>query len=407
MPAESTFEGREAFRRWHERPVLRSAPSTHDDCNARKRVRLKVLSMSKRVLSVYAAAALETDGVADHAELLTAALKRAGHHAETSAVDWRRSGWITAFRQLLGFRRGDPDLVVLHYSHLAWSRKGLPVGLVGVLVVCRFTAPVVLWVHDPGRVEGFRARQRAGSFAKRVGLQLAARIASDVIVSVDPSRVYWIDPTKAKDVKFCPSPSNVPGVARRPPSDMFTVSTFGTDLTGNGRLLSTIEAVMRIVVSEVGPVRLRVLGANDCGRQDAINRLARLGIDVEVPGRLSAADLANALSESHVFFHANGLITSRSGTLAAALACGLPVVGMLGEETGFPLDTGDLQIVGDRDTAGMAERLIELARNPKLQARLAAASLDIHEAHYSWASAAQMVLTSIDSALAVESGPTN
>jgi len=336
------------------------------------------------------------DGVGDHARLLAAALAEAGHDSRLVTIDWRSHGWWELLKKVRSVHSMRPDLVVLHYSHLGWSRRGLPFGLLLVVALSRAVGPVLLWVHDPGGVRGFRLRQVLGGIAKNWGLRSAVRIAGQAIVTVDPAVLPWLDGASCS-VQFCPSPTNMASVPRQPPTDFFTVTCFGIALTTDAPTMRILEPTCVGLARVIGPFRLQILGANEPLSSELRDRLSAAGVIVDLPGAMSADDLGHALARSHVYWHAKGRLTTRSGTLSAALACGLPVVGMLGDETATPLDRGRVVVIGDLDVEGLISAIADLSSDPDRQQVLSAKSAFTSDEFYSWSRSRDAVLAVLES----------
>jgi glycosyltransferase involved in cell wall biosynthesis len=295
--------------------------------------------------------------------------------------------------------RARPDEIVLHYSHLAWSRRGLPIAFTALVLACRVRAPVVTWVHDPDRITESHAKYRLVSWLKAIALRNAVRVGGSAVISVHPSRVYWMRTVLARRVAFCPSPSNIGGGPRVPPDDMFTVACFGVQVATLDREAEPILAIARELAAELGPFRLRLLGATgDRGLPKMVDDLTELGVEVDCPGRLDPTVLRERLAASHVFLVTRSGLTTRSGTLAAAFACGLPVVGMEGSETAEPIDRAGVVMTAPNDWSGMAAALANLARDPGYQRELSARSTAVSEQYYSWERAAASVLVAREQA---------
>lgn len=344
----------------------------------------------RRVVSIYAQALTPTDGVADHVHLLSSELVSSGYSSEVIAVDWHGRGWSHAMRSVDAVARHSPQLLVLHYSHLAWSRRGLPIGLIRVVLRARRLGPVLLWVHDPGRIDGRLPRQRLASAAKAAGLWAASRLSAATVLTVHPSRVYWMR-LQSHTTYFCPSPTNISSPPPTPPPDIFTVACFGIGLTSQPFVIARLRLIARRLTERIGPFRLRIVGSNEPIPRASLDYFLKLGVTVDVVGELNSRETGERLAAAHVFLHIRGPVTSRSGTLAAAMACGLPVVGMSGEETGPPLDAGALFLVEADDIDAAADALAVLARDDDKRAQLSAASKSVAAAHYSWQRARTIV----------------
>jgi len=324
------------------------------------------------------------DGVRDHANRLAEHLRDHDIDADVVAIPWAGNTFASRLRALRDSIRGAPDCVVLHYSHLAWSRLGLPFGFLALVAWFRLRGPVTLWLHDPGLVGQHRLRYRAGSALKGCGLHLAVRVAGTGVVTVNPVALSWVTSSLANRVVLCPSPSNVGGKNRVPPVDLYTVACFGQGIGNARHEREPLTRVAEALVDRIGPFRLRLLGASDEAPASLLADLGRLGVTCDVPGFLPPDDLRDRLAASHAFLMVRSGLTTRSGTLGAALACGLPVVGMRGPETAPPLTDAGVIAMADGDWQAMADALTTLARDRALQEELSRRSQAVAREHYSW-----------------------
>lgn len=347
-----------------------------------------------RVASLHAVAPSGSDGVADHASLLSDALEQMGSAAAVFKADWRARGWGAVSKAIEEVRQFEPSLVVVHYSHLGWSKRGLPLGVLRVVGAARRIAPVVLWVHDPGRVERGTVRQRIAGAAKGVGLAIAARLSRTCVVTVDPSRIYWMTTGIKERSRFCPSPSSVGSFPVRAPTDIFTVNTFGIRLTSDAQTVAILSEFCLGLAARIGPFRLRILGDNAALPEDMTRTLEEARVSVEIPGRLPAELLGELLASAHVYVHLRGVLSTRSSTLAAALSCGLAVVGAAGEETGPPLNDDVVAIVDALESANLVEMVVALKADRARLRALSAGAAETARRYYGWDVAATIVLDS-------------
>lgn len=334
------------------------------------------------VVSVVATSPYATDGVRDHAALLSAELERQGVQTETVVVDWRGEGVKSAFRTLRELRSRRPSRILLHMSHLSWSKRGLPLGFLCVVALCQRAAPTVIWVHDPDRVNGSGIPHRVVSWLKGCALQTATAVTRGVIVAVEPEQVFWATARVRKKLTFCPSPSNIGRRKRIPPADMFTVAMFG-NLIGVGHDAERVQGIGVSIAGQIGPYRLRLLGSGDT-EPATLQTLRDVGVVLDRSGG-SAAEVAAKLAASHVFVAYRYGLSARSGSLAAAVACELPVVGFVGSETGEGMVELGAVLLPDYSPDGLASAVADLSRDPERQASLAAINGRAADTLYSWA----------------------
>jgi hypothetical protein len=244
----------------------------------------------------------------------------------------------------------------------------MQVGLLALVTLVRRYTNVLLWLHDPAASTGHALRHRIIDAAKATALGSAALLVRRSIVSIHPSRLSWVRGRVRRRVSFAPSGSNIGTGTRCPPSDYFTVSVFGSELSSLASEVAAIEAVSRALVARIGPFRLRILGASDPEHtRSLVQSLEGLGVICDAPGALPKLDLAASLSASHAFLAIRRGLTTRSGTLAAALSCQLPVVGFRTQETAPPLSSDGMLMVAEHDYEGVAKALEKLRDDEQLQ----------------------------------------
>lgn len=352
-----------------------------------------------RTLASVVASRDGADGVGDHAAGLAAALADHAIAAPLLRVPWHEVGGVAGLRLIdASLRSARPDRVILHYSHLAWSERGWPLGLLAALAVCRRHAPVLLWVHDPDRSGTSGWRDAAHSAAKAAGLQAGARLAKHTVVAIERERVYWATARRRSRLTMIPSTGPVGRADPRPPDDKFTVSAFGLNVGSGAGEAGPLLDIGRELVAALGTdqVRVRLLGAGDTPAARALaDALHAAGVDVDRPGYLEPDELGGRLVASHAFVMVRAGLSTRNSSTASALACGLPVVGYEGPETGAPLR--DAAVIVPRAAGApvpvpaLVQALLEIAHDPYRRAELSSSSHRVYDQHYAWDVVAEQV----------------
>ncbi len=332
-------------------------------------------------------------GVRDHAAGLASHISSLGVPADVRLVEWRRDGFFKSLRKLRHqLRQAQSDCVLLHYSHLAWSRRGLPFGFLVVFGVCRSVTSTTVWVHDPSRIGGRSLKHRAATFVKGAALRLAYRCGRGIVVSVEPTAVYWLG-KRSDDVAFVPSTGPLGRHDWAPVSGPFTLACFAQTQYSNDadKLLFAVAVGLR---DRIGPFKLRLLGAGavDPSFED---RLRKAGIELECPGYLERDALAEALRTSHAFLMTRAPLSSRNSSVAAALACGLPVTGNFGPETSEQLRQAALRAVC-AEPGSFIDQLIALARDEELAHEHSKRSHALYDDVYDWRIVAPRVLALLE-----------
>src|SRR6267378_4620974 len=159
-----------------------------------------------------------TDALEDYCKLLAQSLHKRGYSLEISRIAWAEQGWRRALRDAdKRFAEQRGGLVLVHYTPLAWSRRGFPLSFAPMIDGLKGTGIHVLIVfHDPEPFGGRRCRDR---FRRRVQLAVmrrVARLADRIVSTISPDRVSWMqDPVIRAKTLLLPVGSNLPVMARK------------------------------------------------------------------------------------------------------------------------------------------------------------------------------------------------
>jgi glycosyltransferase involved in cell wall biosynthesis len=108
---------------------------------------------------------------------------------------------------------------------------------------------------------------------------------------------------------------------------------------------------------------------------------------IRVTGKLPLAEVARQMAELDVYlFPMTSGANTRSGTLAVALGCALPVVSINDSETDLRLfrDGENVAFARALTAAAFGERALEILDDPALSARLSAGARRLYDRHLSW-----------------------
>jgi glycosyltransferase involved in cell wall biosynthesis len=332
----------------------------------------------------------EVDAIAAYCRRLESTLARIG--TPTRMVTWRPGSIDTI----------PPGDVVVQYNPFAFGRWGFAPRLALDLVALRRRRPnarQAVMVHEP-----YVWINSPKSFVMGTWQRLQLRAVLDAADAVMVATSSWIpllpDRTGAVTV---PVGSNLPD--RRAGRDdrrralgaddgTLVLASFGTGHPS--RLLDHVVAAANAVAARHRHVTLVCLGT-------ATQPLEGLdpGVAVHRPGRQSEDELAHELSAADIFLSAfvDGL-TTRRGSMMAALQHALPVVGTAGALTEPELRSEDEAIrwapVGDR--AAFATAALELAGDGAARARRGAAARALYERRFSWERIAESVVETLSAA---------
>jgi glycosyltransferase involved in cell wall biosynthesis len=347
-----------------------------------------------------------TDGVADYCEKLREAGISRGLSFEIVPVPWAEKGWREALAELRKAAAAWRDRwVLLQYTTLAWSSRGFPLHAPRVLDILRQSGarPGVVF-HDfmPARGSGIVGRARAYS-QLRVLRQLYAR-SNLAVFTVPVDKIAWLPPRHDKAV-FIPVGSNFPELDRNIknndalPSSGSTVAVFG--FTGGARGAEEVEDIayaLRGVQTKGVHLRLMAIGRGSVEFEGALRQaLNGSGIELSVLGLMPAEDLVLALSSAQVLLCVRGHVSTRRGNVIAGIACGLPIVGYRGAETGFPITEAGVRLVEPRDREGLVKGLSEVLTDEKFYRELRQRSVAATQEYFCWDAIASQFVGAVSS----------
>jgi glycosyltransferase involved in cell wall biosynthesis len=347
-----------------------------------------------------------TDGVADYCEKLRQAGVSCGLPFEVASVQWAEKGWRDALAELRKAAAAWRDRwVLLQYTTLAWSSRGFPLRTPRVLDVLRQSGarPGVVF-HDflPARGSGIVGHARASS-QLRVLRQLYAR-SHLAVFTVPVDKIAWL-PFRHDKAVFIPVGSNFPEVDCKikkndalPPNGS-TVAVFG--FTGGVRGAEEVEDIayaLRGVQTKGVPLRLMALGRGSAEFEGALRKaLDGSGIELSVLGLMPAENLVRALASAQVLLCVRGHVSTRRGNAIAGIACGLPIVGYRGAETGFPITEAGVVLFEPRDREGLVRGLSEVLTDEKLYRELRQRSVAAAQEYFCWDAIASQFASAVSS----------
>lgn len=338
----------------------------------------------------------EVDAIDEYSRLLVDALRERGN-----LVSYTPAGIPPARRLDVGLA-----WVLVQYNPFSYGRWGVAPGIVhdAIAIRRRLAAPLAVMVHESW-VETHDWKSALVGTWQRMQLKSLSRIAT-VLMATNQTTARQLGPSSV----HIPPGSNITPVGasfetardRLGLGEDLVVALFGR---GNpSRALDHAEAAIDAIADARDPHRIRVfnLGA------DAPSLQANPAIRVVRPGKMSAEQLSLHLWASDLMLLplTNGLSTGRT-TLMAALAHGLPVLGLRGRATEDVLleraDIITLTPVGDRDAFSHAAADLVTDRR-RLRAR-GQAGRRFYLEHFDWPHVARRVMSAIENATAAATDP--
>ena len=342
-----------------------------------------------------------TDALEDYCSWLERALAAKGCALETMRVPWAERGWIGSLRWLGRQSAGwQNHWVLVQYTALSWSRRGFPFGLLRVLrMLSKRGARCVVVFHDPEAYSGDRFIDHLRRACQRSVMRLAYRSAERSIVTVPLDRVSWLphNPTKAV---FIPVGANLPeprveAQAETPATPATkTIAVFG--VTGGEHILPEVRDIAYAanhVAQRLPDLRLVVLGRHSQDAREALTRaLDGTRVQLSVLGLLPAEEVSQTLSRADALLFVRGQLSSQRGSAIAGIACGLPVVGYAGPQTGFPVTEAGVALVPQGDREALAGALARVLVDDTYRSQLRERSRRAYQAHFSWSAIASRYL---------------
>lgn len=344
-----------------------------------------------------------TDALEDYCTWLGEALGGRRHHLEQVRVPWLETGWRRALWWLWQESaqwRG--EWVLVQYTAMSWSRRGLAFGVLAVLSVLRGrSCRVAVVFHDPAGFPGPRWSDRGRRAVQHWIMRIAYRLVHRTIHNVPVDYVRWLPKNTAKAVHI-PVGANVPAMNREPVSmgrdgRKKTVVVFGvTGGESRHREARDIALAVNRVAEKIPHVRLVVLGRGSREAEEAL-RLAidRANVELSVLGLLPAEEVSRVLAEGDALLFVRGAFSGQRASGIAGIACGLPVVGYAGSQTGPPLTEAGVLLVPYREQDALATALVQVLSDDQIWQSLRRRSVEAYRRHFSWDSIAQRLATAL------------
>lgn len=334
-----------------------------------------------------------TDAVEEYCQYLAKGLLKHGIELTLVRSPWKERGWAEAFRELREkIRALQAKWVIVQYTALAWSRRGFPTRAGAMLQVIKDGgARCAVVFHDPvpyeggGLVDSVRRSVQLGVMKKIV------RMADLSVLTIPRETVPWV-PQGVGTVRFIPVGANLPNPesvweakqGARPEIPAVAVFSVNGGEAGE-REVAQIADAMRIVESQVGAVRLTVLGRNSGTAGPKLkDQLKETRVDVVVHGVVKAEEVERILGNSDVQLFVRGPISSRRGSALAGIACGLPVVAYEGWETAGPIREAGVVPVHRDSVKEVGAALVRVLKDEAYRRGLQERSRRAQREYFSW-----------------------
>lgn len=338
-------------------------------------------------------------GIGDHTDLLAGTLAARGHTVTVvcsagdaparETVDVRPviQRWDGRGRRAIvqAVAHTAPDMILWQYNPFSIGRRGIALWAGRLARALAATAPLVTLFHElwfPWGLDGLKGAVWAS--AQRVQARGVLRASSAWIVSTEERErlLAHRDPAKTHRIPVGP---NVLPVGDRDrsalgiPEDAFVVAHFGS--VGPGRDLAPVLTAIERLRADGTDARALLVG-----NTGPFTPPRGLNGAVVTTGVRPHAQLSRALAAADVYHHSDpvGPSIGRRGSLVAAVAHALPLVGFRGPDTAGELRDGHNCVLVERDPDALTAALRRLAADRDERARLSRAIGETYDRSFSW-----------------------
>ena len=370
----------------------------------------------QRVLALLGRRDEPTDAVEEYCTNLGKALGAHGIQFEIRRVPWELCGWTQSLDDLrLQAASWRNTWILIQYTALAWSLRGLPVRFIQVLrILAAARARIGVIFHDVEPYPGTRLIDRLRRIIQLRTVRRAVDLADLAIFTVPIERVSWLS-NAPKKAAFLPVGPNLPLSSQAEAhhsenafnsKSEFTPSVCVFSITGGAsgaREANEILSAVRFACEKIGRLRLSVFGRHAEFRESFLRAgLKNLPVELTVQGLLDGELVIEKLSACDVLLFVRGPISSRRSSAIAGISCGLPVVAYSGSETGPPItDAGVVLVSFDQDESSRQRdlnlALVRVLSDTAYRVSLSERSRRVYEKHFSWQSIASRLTTLLES----------
>ncbi len=343
-----------------------------------------------------------TDGVEDYCNFLGAALARHGTNLSLTRVAWENLGWRDALRKLSTESEAWRGVwVVLQYTSLSWSRRGIPFRALTVAKILRRRgAKLAVVFHESAGFQdnstGFSGFLRALRRSIQTWIiRRLYRLANRAIFTVPTENINWLE-GKDKKSRFVPIGSNIPEMfsAQQRNVSSNSASTIGVFCVTEGatgvREAEQIAAIVRRAREAVRSLRLIVFGRGAVEAGPVLHRaLDSCEVELSILDVLPADDVARVLSEMDVLLYVRGEISPQRGVAMAAISSGVPLVGYGDPQKCFPVSAAGVLLVPLGDIQALSDALRLVLSDESVRRQLRERNIAAQKEYFSWTVIAQ------------------
>ena len=332
------------------------------------------------------------DGVADYCSYLAQALKTHNIDPEIVHVPWAERGWRDATHWLSRESRNwTGQWVLLQYTAMAWSRRGLPFRVLAVerMLLKRGVKCAVVFhdvILDP--LPGFHNRIR-----RKIQYWIMARLlsrATQGISTIAPDQLRWPHSSPGKLV-FIPIGANIPAefTGEKGLTPHGQPKTIGIFCISGGnyrpREVKEILFVAEQAKARVPELQLEIFGR---GAEEAASLLQeplrKLDVKFRLRGVLPAEEITRTLKSLDAFLCVRGEMSPNRGSALAAIACGVPIIAFGQQGRYKELDAAGIEFAPWGSLKSLADATIRVLTDATLWQELRERNRRAHAEIFSW-----------------------
>jgi|HubBroStandDraft_6_1064221.scaffolds.fasta_scaffold130515_2 glycosyltransferase involved in cell wall biosynthesis len=347
--------------------------------------------MTRRIIALLGRKDEPTDAVEEYCSYLGVALEKHDFVLQIFRVAWDKDGWNEALEALkLQSADWSDTWVLVQYTALAWSARGFPRKVLGVLKILKEgNARVVIVYHDVEAYPGSRVLDKIRRVSQLRAMRDALSLADAGVFTIALHNVSWLSKMESK-AHFIPVGPNLPipeNVTASPASvGLPSITVFSITAGQAGEQETrTILAAVRHAAEKIGKLRLSVFGRHAELREKHLrDGLRDLPVEISVDGVIEPEQVVEKLRASDVLLFVRGTISSRRGSAIAGIACGLPVIAYPGSETASPITDAGVVLVPYDHPDELNAALLRVLSDTAYRTDLANRSRAVYQAHLSW-----------------------
>jgi hypothetical protein len=373
-------------------PAVSTVPDKGEPASSCRPGRSENRATSFPVIALLGKKDVPTDGVEDYWRFLSPAMGDRGYRVEIVRVPWEDIGWVRACVRLWQeSREWKGKAVLVQYTALMWSRRGLPLAFLGILLILKARGVHLITVfHDVAPYPGERLIDRIRRVCQLWVLRKAYGWTRASVVTVPMEEVAWL-PQPPMRADFIPIGANIPAIPA-----FHTLSCNGdsaktigvftvTDAGDISQEVLAITQAAKVAANHLPHVRLVTLGRGSRESEPKFRKaLAGSAVDYQALGVLPADEVARVLANCDVSLFARGRITTQRGSAIASICCFLPLVGYAEACLPDPLAKAGIVGVSWGDHEALAEAVVKVLTDDGLWRELHERSRRAYSKYFSW-----------------------